>query len=184
MGDDLLQTRSVQGETRLRGTTGCVEEIGCRGIEELLRLLQHCAPITSSYTMTPGAFIDDPVRTRFRARLKLRIPETLAAYKFAHVVFVCEGLLQERTWGFGSRRCRNNPRWVTGHFFRIATARPIDMQMVLCLRAHGSQADVISRWDMEAAFRCLAEDTLCYANEFQPGLFSPYSRKKRCYPWQ
>jgi len=96
-------------------------------------------------------WFQDPVRTRFRCRLHLKIREACAALKFAHIVFVCDAL-----------HClRPKPHKRNYRFFTMAARLPLELQRVLCLRGHGVTGISIPLADEEGAFLYLAAILTC-----------------------
>jgi len=92
-------------------------------------------------------FKSNPGDTRYSMRVELGLLDELAAEMFALVVFVSDGLLQI-----------NDTKTTTpaARFFNIARLLPLELQMVLCFRQVGSDKEIISGKDSEAAFKFLA----------------------------
>jgi hypothetical protein len=83
--------------------------------------------------------------------VRRRVRMERVADNFATVVFLCDDLLRLRKPGAREGACR---------FFSIASALPIELQMVLCLRLNGMPGHVITAQDFEAAFRRLAREVV------------------------
>jgi len=81
-----------------------------------------------------------------RCRVELCLLDELAAEMFALVVFVSDGLLKTKT----------SSATTAARFFNIARLLPLELQMVLCFRQVGSDKEIISGKDSEAAFKFLA----------------------------
>jgi len=76
-----------------------------------------------------------------------------AAFVFAHVVFLCDGLLSLKT----------DATWIsdaTRRFFSIASRLPMELQVVLCHWVCGSDSALLQTWKIENAFKRLANDLL------------------------
>jgi len=93
-------------------------------------------------------FKEDPVETRFAARMELGLLDEMAVELFAAVIFVSDGLLGVRQG--------DHPTTPASRFFNIATQLPLELQMVLCFRAVGSPREIIRENHSEAAFQSLA----------------------------
>jgi len=99
-------------------------------------------------------FRERPERTRDEIMRQLGLHTEMAARIFVMVVFLCDGLLRTREdpgvtdADFTARQ----------RFFAIAGRLPIELQMVLCLRAVGSLREMVPGKDCEAAFRDLAKN--------------------------
>ena len=96
-------------------------------------------------------FMTNPRQTRHEVRVKLGILNRLAAEFFSFVVFLCDDLL------------RIKPRFMekpAARFLAIATALPIELQMLLCHRVVVSERQNIPTSDSEAAFLSLAKSLL------------------------
>jgi len=90
-------------------------------------------------------FIANPAQTRHELRVKLGVPDALAAEVFALTVFLCDELLQPKPV----------PHLAATRFFAIAAKLPMELQMILCHRVVGSMKQNILRMDSEAAFKSL-----------------------------
>jgi len=92
-------------------------------------------------------FKKNAAETRHAIRVELGLVDVLAAEVFTLVVFVSDGLLQI-----------NDTKTTTpaARFFNIARLLPLELQMVLCFRQVGSDKEIISGKDSEAAFKFLA----------------------------
>ena len=77
-------------------------------------------------------FVANPALTHFLVRKRFGLLDELAAGVYALIFFLCDGLLQLKPpagAGAGATATR---------FFGIASKLPMELQMVLCLRAVGS----------------------------------------------
>jgi len=89
-------------------------------------------------------FKKNPELTRYEVRLGFEIPEALAAGVFLLVVLLCDGLLRAKeTTGADQVNMKR--------FFAIAQRLPMELQMVLCLRLHGSTRTNIPGKDFSSA---------------------------------
>jgi len=115
-------------------------------------------------------FKANPTLTRYECRVKLEVPETVAAQLFAFVVFLCDGLLalkeyetRETAWPnifkWGITKPQTPPPMMDSalRFFKMAQRLPMELQMILCHRVLGRVKDNIPSKDSELAFRALAE---------------------------
>ena len=93
-------------------------------------------------------FIGDQEKTSYEVRVELGVHDALAVDLFAITVFICDDFLRIK-----------QPQWISkaGRFFRIASRLPMELQMMLCHRAHGSAKDNIPSKDSEPAFKSLAK---------------------------
>ena len=91
----------------------------------------------------------DPEQTRYEIRLKLGLPEALAAGVFALTIFLCEGLLQLKP-------VQASNQTAAARFFTLARRLPMELQMILCHRVVGSVKESILAKDSEPAFKNLA----------------------------
>ena len=87
-----------------------------------------------------------PVETRHAVRVELGLLDELAAYMFALVVFVSDGLLQIND-------ATPSP---AARYFNIARRLPLELQMLLCHRQVGSAKEIIPGKEREVAFKELA----------------------------
>ena len=94
-------------------------------------------------------FITNSTQTRHEVRVKLGVPDALAAEVFALTVFLCDDLLQPKPDLVSS-----NP--AATRFFVIAKKLPMELQMILCHRVVGSAKDNILSKHSEPAFHSLA----------------------------
>ena len=94
-----------------------------------------------------------PTLARHEARVKLGLVDELAAELFALTVFICDGLLTVKPKASSSSKAATT---AIVRFFVIATALPMEQQMVLCHRIYGSNRQNILLKDSEAAFKELA----------------------------
>jgi len=96
-------------------------------------------------------FDEDPIVTRHMLRLLPNLirnwPEAAAAELFALVVLLCDGYLHL------AGTISLHPE--TARFFRMSNRLPLELQMVLALRARRLAHDIISTLDSEPAFRSL-----------------------------
>jgi len=86
--------------------------------------------------------------TRHLIRVELGWYEEVAAEILALVVFVSDGLLQVT----GGKETTSPAR-----FFKIAKSLPLELQVILCLRAVGSLRELIHGRQTEVAFKQLAQ---------------------------
>jgi len=104
-----------------------------------------------------AAYTAHPIQATHEARVALDMPPSLAAVLFAHLIFLADDLFLLKKIApcstFPStQRMRNTER-----FFTIALCLPLEVQMILCLRVHGCQQDIVRTEDSEPAFRALAK---------------------------
>ena len=106
-------------------------------------------------------FIANPVQTRHELRVKLGVPDALAADVFALTVFLWDDLLQPTPASIPAA----TPNYAASaatvvatntRFFAMATRLPMKLQMLLCRCAVGSMKQNILLVDSEAAFKSLA----------------------------
>lgn len=109
--------------------------------------------------------LEKPQITRHLCRVKLERPAALAADLFALIVFLDEGLINltaaddEAILLDGRDPCDAEyiQEILALTFFRLSRNLPLELQMVLCLRAFGSGRDIIRTADSEGAFLALAD---------------------------
>jgi len=94
-----------------------------------------------------------PDTVRYEVRFKLKRPEAMAAWCFALVVFLCDGLLQPQAASWGHWYEQTNAL----RFFAIASELPMELQMILCNRTVGRACDSILKSSSEPAFVHLAQ---------------------------
>jgi len=92
-------------------------------------------------------FQSDATQTRHAVRVELDLLDELAAEMFALVVIVSDGLLQ----------VNDTTPSPAARFFSIAARLPLELQMILCSRVVGSDKEIISGKDSEAAFELVAK---------------------------
>jgi len=99
-------------------------------------------------------FYKDQAKTRHAVRMEMGRSSALSAHLFALIVLVCDGLLEVIMVA--------NPKLMTEscsvqgqarRFFRILCELPMELQMVVCLRAFQSPRNVVLTKDSEPAFR-------------------------------
>jgi len=91
-----------------------------------------------------------PTLTRHQVRVELEIPEQMAAETFSLVIFLCDGLFEI------SQVLQGEVLAKAIRFFKVASALPLELQMILCHYYVGSPGDNIAREDSEGSFLALA----------------------------
>jgi ankyrin repeat protein len=92
-------------------------------------------------------FKDNPRATTIR--LKSETSQREASFMFAVIVFLCDGLFEFPKW--------SDPASKSTRFLLIVHKLPIEIQMMICHRMHGSGGDIIGSKHCENAFREIAE---------------------------
>ena len=85
-----------------------------------------------------------PVQTRHEIRSHLGLAHALAAELFSTVVFLCDDYLRIK---------KKSRKTNAARFFDICSRLPMELQMILCCRVHGSAKDIIPFEYTEAAFK-------------------------------
>ena len=99
-------------------------------------------------------FTTNPALARHEARLKLRFQNERATDLFALTVLLCDGFLRlNQVSSFLSNSVQNDSE----RFFSIAQKLPMELQMILCHRAVGSNQEVILSQSSEPAFQSLVQ---------------------------
>lgn len=94
-------------------------------------------------------FRDDRVLVVFAKRMHLLIPQALAAALFAVIVMLCDNYF------FLRPRLRVPDKVRTARFLRMARRLPMELQVILALRAHRSPRDMLMSNDSKGMFRYL-----------------------------
>jgi len=130
----------------------------------------------------------EPDVTRWEVQVELRFPRALAAELFAHVVFVCDDLLEilpagEAPPGAGAAAAAvaavavtgvsgggklyglehlelNEARQKAKRFFEVARRLPMELQMILCHQVYESARQSVTSRMCDLAFRMLARRLL------------------------
>jgi len=95
-------------------------------------------------------FKSNATETRHAMRVEIGWYDETAARIFALVVFVSDGLLHVKD---------TTPPSPAARLFSIAARLPLELQMILCSRVVGSDKEIISGKDSEAAFKLVAKWT-------------------------
>jgi hypothetical protein len=103
------------------------------------------------------AYNSEPLAVRHKIQLTLDVLEAKVAAVFALVVFLCDGLLAPRLPDLNTGTPPGAPETDTkaARFFSVAQRLPLELQMVLCNRMHGSSKNTVRREHSEPAFRAL-----------------------------
>jgi len=94
-------------------------------------------------------FKENPVGTIHVARVELGWYDELAAKMFAMVIFVSDGLLQTKD---------TTPPSPAATFFSVVKLLPLELQMLICYKAVGSNKEIILSTFSEIAFRHLVNE--------------------------
>lgn len=115
-----------------------------------------------------SCYAENPVVTTHRLRVGLGAPLERAAELFALTVAHCDRYMSFATERVANpfvagdrsffRQRHDDRRHTARRFFRLASRLPLDMQMVLCLRAVGLTGDFIPSEAREAAFDAVLAD--------------------------
>jgi len=95
-------------------------------------------------------FVADPAATRNALRAELGVVEADAAELFACMVFLCDDYLNLKTAAAPQDRH-------AARFFVMASALPMELQMIVCHKVFGSARENIHSRESEAAFKRLAK---------------------------
>ena len=101
-------------------------------------------------------FMANPTQTRHALRVRLELPDTLAAENFALIIFLCDGLLQHKPTLDVAVIPNPVAAAAASRFFAIVERLPMELQTILCHLVVGSTRENIPLKDSEAAFKNLA----------------------------
>ena len=107
---------------------------------ELARIGKKCLPFIER-------LVADPKQVRYEVCLEFNFPEALTADLFAMTVLLCDDFLRLNETASSASR-----------FFNIAKQLPIELQMIVCHRAHGSGKDNIKSKVFEPAFKHIVKE--------------------------
>ena len=132
-GDNLdAETRGIRqyDKSEVKESSSPLEIAKFHGHTEVISLLEN--------------FISNPVATKHELCLELGLSDASTTSMFALMVFICDALLTIRPSSSSHSAAR---------FLSIASRLPMELQMILCHRLHGSTKDTILSKDSEAAFK-------------------------------
>ena len=105
-------------------------------------------------------YLVDPQRATHLARVALEMPHTLGAVLFAFVIFLADDLLLLKEVSSTTTDPATQRQHRALRFFSLTLHLPMELQMVICLRAFGSPGVILCTQDSEPAFRALARSLL------------------------